>query len=152
MATDKRLTESQEKFVQNLLKGMSQREAYRDAYPNCKATDKTVDENASRLLNGNPKVLARYDELAGKVKEIAEEEFSVEVKDIIKELATIGFAKQIGIEIKTNDKLKALELLGRHLKMFTDKHVVEVPNGVELTIADKRKVIQERLNELRSND
>lgn len=33
-----------------------------------------------------------------------------------------------GIEIKMNDKTKALELLGRHLGMFTDKLQLNTPN------------------------
>lgn len=37
---------------------------------------------------------------------------------------------QMGIEVKLHDKLKALELIGRHLGMFTDK--VEHSGGVAL--------------------
>ena len=33
------LTENRERFVQGLVSGMSQREAYRAAFPNCKASD-----------------------------------------------------------------------------------------------------------------
>lgn len=58
-----RVTEKQEKFLQNLIfKGMSQREAYRDAYQNAKMKDKSVDECASRLMK-NIKVISRYKEL-----------------------------------------------------------------------------------------
>ena len=36
-----KVTEKQEKFLQNIVyKGMSQREAYKDAYPNTRAKDK----------------------------------------------------------------------------------------------------------------
>ena len=59
------LTAKQEKFVQNLIKGMSQREAYRNAYPNDKSSDKTIDENACKLFN-NTKILTRYQELQEK--------------------------------------------------------------------------------------
>lgn len=38
-----------------------------------------------------------------------------------------------GIEIKLNDKVKALELIGRHLGMFTDK--VQVEGAVPIVIA-----------------
>ena len=51
--------------MQNLVKGMSQRAAYRDAYGS-KAKDCTVDSMASKLLKQN-KVSTRYDELAHKV-------------------------------------------------------------------------------------
>ena len=50
-----------ERFVQNLIKGMSQRQAYRDVYKN-NMTDKQVDEEACKLFN-SPKVHQRYEEL-----------------------------------------------------------------------------------------
>lgn len=58
-----KVTEKQEKFLQNIVyKGMSQREAYKDAYPNTRAKDKSIDECASRLMK-NIKVISRYNEL-----------------------------------------------------------------------------------------
>ncbi len=36
-----------------------------------------------------------------------------------------------GIEVKLNDKVKALELIGRHLGMFTDKVEVDMDAGTE---------------------
>lgn len=57
-----KLTTKQELFVQNLVAGQSQRQAYRQAYNAEKMTDKSVDETANKLLK-NPKVTARYREL-----------------------------------------------------------------------------------------
>ena len=57
------LTSKQEKYVQGLVAGLSQRQAYIQAYP--KASDwkeNSVDRQASTLLK-NPKVLARYNAL-----------------------------------------------------------------------------------------
>ena len=56
-----KLTQKQEKFVLNLFSGMSQREAYIQAY-NAHYEMTTVDANASRLAS-NDKVLARLTEL-----------------------------------------------------------------------------------------
>ena len=56
------LTANQEQFVQNIIQGMSQADAYRSAYPNSKSSDKTIQEAASRLVK-NSKVLARLTEL-----------------------------------------------------------------------------------------
>ena len=67
------LTQKQERFVQLLIEGKSQRQAYRGAYPNCKATDKTVDEKASKLLSES-KVRARYEQLRDKVMSPLEEQ------------------------------------------------------------------------------
>lgn len=57
-----KLTTKQELFVQNLVAGQSQRQAYRQAYNAEKMTDKSVDETANKLLK-TPKVTARYREL-----------------------------------------------------------------------------------------
>lgn len=57
-----KLTTKQEIFVQQLVAGQSQRQAYRQAYNAEKMTDKTVDEKASKLFKDG-KVRARYREL-----------------------------------------------------------------------------------------
>ncbi len=56
------LTIKQEKFVQNLIKGMSQREAYKNSYDVKKMTDKSIDEKACQLFK-DVKIRSRYDEL-----------------------------------------------------------------------------------------
>lgn len=57
-----RLTLKQERFVQALASGASQREAYRDAYSCGHWKDANIDSNASRLF-AKPKVRTRYDDL-----------------------------------------------------------------------------------------
>ena len=57
------LTPKQEKFVQGLVAGLSQRQAYKEAYPSSeKWQDNTIDARASELAN-NSKILVRYREL-----------------------------------------------------------------------------------------
>jgi len=56
------LTANQEKFVQGIIDGKSQAEAYRSAYPNQKMSDKTIWEKASTLMRKD-KVVARLNEL-----------------------------------------------------------------------------------------
>ena len=56
------LTSKQEKFIQALVAGKSQREAYKEAYNAAKMKDKTIDERASVLFK-NDKVKTRYNEL-----------------------------------------------------------------------------------------
>ena len=56
------LTGKQEKFVQALVAGKSQREAYKEAYNAAKMKDETIDTRACELLK-NSKVKARYNEL-----------------------------------------------------------------------------------------
>ena len=59
-----------EKNIQNLIAGMSQRQAYRDAFPGSKKwKDKTIDNKASELFSGE--VLGRYNEIQEEQKEDA---------------------------------------------------------------------------------
>lgn len=58
-----KLTPKQELFVQGIISGLSQRQAYRQAYPSAKGwLDSSVDSKAAVLLQ-NVKVLSRYREL-----------------------------------------------------------------------------------------
>lgn len=65
------LTVKREKFVQNLIKGMTQADAYRDAYNTKNMSDNAIYREASLLLK-NPKVSQRYEELRGKLVKRAE--------------------------------------------------------------------------------
>lgn len=60
------LTAKQELFVQNIIQGMSQADAYRSAYPKNRMSDKTIWESASKLM-ANPKVSTRLCELREKI-------------------------------------------------------------------------------------
>lgn len=63
------LTTKQEKFVRELIKGKTQRQAYIAAYPNSKKWKKeSVDSKASVLLK-NEKVSKRYEELKKRAEE-----------------------------------------------------------------------------------
>ena len=65
------LTPKREKFVQGLVAGLSQRQAYYEAYPNSKKwKPETVDNKASKLFKEN-EVLARYNELMEEHKDKA---------------------------------------------------------------------------------
>lgn len=61
------LTIKQEKFVQNLINGMSQREAYKQAY-NVNYSEKAIDNRASELFKKG-EVQVRYNELVKELKD-----------------------------------------------------------------------------------
>jgi phage terminase small subunit len=167
-----KLTIKQEKFAQGLFAGLSQREAYKQAYDCDNMTDKTIDEKACLLAN-NDKIRARLDELVNELKE----RNMITVERVLEQLGKIAFADikdmlsfktvktldetatallgqpittyktvidlkdsdeidgsliaevsetKDGFKFKRNDQMKALELIGKHLGMFTDK--IEVGN------------------------
>ena len=69
MNSNIRLTERQEVFVQELVKGKSQRQAMLIAYPSRKTwKENSIDSAASTLLR-NKKVSKRYQEVLGQVRE-----------------------------------------------------------------------------------
>ena len=59
------LTAKQEQFVQNIIQGMSQADAYRSAYDTKRMSDNAIYREASLLMN-NPKVTQRMAELSAK--------------------------------------------------------------------------------------
>lgn len=86
MPADK-LTPKQEKFVQGLFAGLSQREAYKQSYDCQNMKDKSIDEKACELAK-NVKIMSRLTELQNELKE----RNMVTVERILAEYAKIGFA------------------------------------------------------------
>lgn len=166
------MTEKQKIFANEYLVDLNATRSYRVAYPSVKK-DETARTNGSRLLT-NANVAAYIAERMKERQERTEitqdrviEELAAialarmdnyaEIKNnrvLIKDSAeftemqarAIGGIKQgkFGIEVKLNDKLKALELLGRHLGMFKDK--LEV-SGLE----EEKKKLGDILEQLRGD-
>lgn len=65
-----KLTPKQEKFVQGIISGMSQREAYKAAYNAGNMKDNVIDVKAAEVM-ANGKVAVRYAELMDEHKEKA---------------------------------------------------------------------------------
>ena len=87
-----RLTEKQEKFVQELVKGKSQREAYKEAYEKSRLWKDTAVDTQASILFKNSKVLERYNELMDRLVKESEDECIVTAKEVLRELKRIGFA------------------------------------------------------------
>ena len=62
------LTPKREKFVQNLVKGMSQREAYKNSFNAGNMKDATIDKKASELFK-KEEIRGRYDELVKRLED-----------------------------------------------------------------------------------
>lgn len=119
------LTEKQERFVQNILQGMSQADAYRSAYPKQKMSDKTVWEAASRLMK-NSKVTARLSELR---KELASPVIMSAQKRLEWLTDLINNAEE-----GTNEKLKAIDIMNKMQGEYTQKVEANVTNEVTINV------------------
>lgn len=82
------LTKKQEKFVQELVKGKTQREAYKAAYNTAKMKDETIDSCASRVFKKD-EVTARYNDLMEKSIQKSEWTATEVRKEIIIQLMSI---------------------------------------------------------------
>jgi len=113
------LTAKQEQFVQNIIQGMSQADAYRSAYPNQKMADKTIHEAASRLMANN-KVLARLSELRGQLTK----ETIMSAQKRLEWLTEV-----ISGENDINAKLKAVDIMNK----MQGEYVTKVEGSLNVT-------------------
>lgn len=128
-------SEKQEKFVQGLLNGLSQRKAYRAAFPSsAKWGDNTVDVKASQLANDD-KVMVRLQELREKATSQA-------VMSATKRKEWLTNLVNSENE-ETKDKLKAIDILNKMEGEYTEK--VEVNGNVNNPFAN---LTTEELKEL----
>ena len=112
------LNERQNKFCLEYLKDFNATQAAKRAG----YSERSAKVTAAKMLT-NANLLKRIDEL--KMKQVKKSELKIEA--IIKELMKIGFAKVDGDKIKTCDKLKALEMLGKYLGMFNKEKINVIP-------------------------
>ena len=98
------LTPKQERFVQNIVKGMSQVDAYKDAYSAEKMSDNAIYREASLLMK-NPKVAQRHKELGA----------NTEKSTIMTAQERLEWLSEIirSDEETTNDKLKASDQMNK---------------------------------------
>ena len=114
-----KLTLKQEKYVQNLIKGMSQRQAYKNAFDTSKMKDETID-NKAYLLFKKDEVRVRYEELVKKAQDEAimsaierKKWLSDVIKGNIKHISYSGNGDEYENEAYISDKLKAVDLLNK---------------------------------------
>mgnify|MGYP004644389249 FL=1 len=111
------LNAKQEKFIQNIVKGMSQREAYKDAY-NPKYKDEVIDVRACELFNSS-KVQVRYNELLKRLEDKAIMTAEERMKWLTKVInCDIKVKQEYDNEVKEydpymSDRLKALDMLNK---------------------------------------
>lgn len=119
------LTAKQEKFVQGIIEGKSQAEAYRSAYNTQKMADKTIWENASRLM-ADSKVTARMNELRSQMMAAS----IMSAKGRLEWLTNLINNAEEG----TNEKLKAIDIMNKMQGEYVQKVEADVKSEVTINI------------------
>lgn len=120
------ITPKQEKFIQNIVSGMSQREAYKNSYNAKNMADDTIDNKACKLFNSD-KIRARYRELMKRLENKAimtAEERMIWLTKVIN--CDVKIKQEYDNEIKEydpymSDRLKALDMLNKMDGQYTTK-------------------------------
>ena len=101
------LTPKQERFVQELVRGGTQRAAYRAAYGCVRWSENAVDSQASRTL-ASPKVRARYEELQAEAAKLVVWDRARAARDLIevREIALAHIRKTTGHDVHFDEHSK----------------------------------------------
>ena len=119
------LTAKQELFVQKILEGMSQADAYRSAYNTKRMTDKTIWENASRLM-ADSKVTARLTELRNELAKPSIMSAQERLQWLTERIADE--------DVDINAKLKAIDIMNKMQGEYVQKVEAAVTNAVSINI------------------
>jgi len=112
---ERRLTPKQRLFVVHLMSGMTKVQAYRASYDCTTDNDATVTASANKLMN-DPRILMLLEGYEDTVREKIIEDAVRTRRFVMEKLhSRVSQAKTESAE------LKALELMGRAVGMFTDK-------------------------------
>lgn len=115
-----------EKFAQGIFEGLSQRKAYREAFPNSvKWKDATVDNRASELYNTS--------EILGRVKELQESAADDSILSVIERKKWLSGVIE-SFDERTENKLKALDLLNKMDGEYTTKIEADVNTDLNINI------------------
>lgn len=127
MITTQELTDKQARFCEEYLIDLNATQAaIRAGY-----SEKTANEQGARLL-ANVSVQEKIAELKAERSKRTE----ITQDSVIQELAAVARAEVKGV--RAVDKLKALELLGKHLGMFVERYEVNAAE-IEKRIAEARE-------------
>lgn len=124
------LTAKQEEFCKGIIEGKSQADAYRSAYSCKRMSDKTIWENASRLM-ADSKVLARVQELRDQIAKAsimtAQERLELlsriargeEPEKIVQFIEGERFEEEVPASLKT--RREAIDIMNKMTGEYTTK-------------------------------
>ena len=133
------LTVKQEKFIQNIIKGMTQRDAYKNSYDAKNMKDETIDNKACKLFKQD-KIRARYEELLSKIENkaiLSAQERQIWLSKVIR--GEIKITQEYDNEVKEyepymSDKLKAIDILNKMSGEYVEKVKVDQEKPFEVNI------------------
>ena len=120
-----KLTEKQKRFCEEYLVDLNGTRAYCAAYSKVKS-EAVARTNASRLLTN-----ANIQKYISDLRQQQSKRTGITADTVLKELKKIALAD---VEVSGKEKIKALELLGKHLGMFSGQ--TEDPAAVENNLVD----------------
>lgn len=121
------LTPKQEKFVQGLFKGLSQRKAYIEAGYSTNMSEKKMDDKACEIASKG-EVKGRLRELQGKVES---DNIASEI-----EIAEFYSFQMRNEELEARDRRAAADSLAKTKGMFKDKVELQVKKNIEDVLKD----------------
>jgi phage terminase small subunit len=112
-----KLTPKQERFCREYIIDMNAKQAAIRAGYSKKTSHSTGIENLKKPY---------LKEFIAELQKSTVEKIEITAERVLQELSSVGFCEDGSV--RTNDKLKALELLGKHLSLFTDNiSIKEMP-------------------------
>lgn len=139
---DKRMTAKMHAFASNIVQGMSPSDAYRRAYDTANMSEASIVSDANRLLK-DARITQLLESFWVTLKENVIADHQATRRHIMSQL--FDHAERAGE--RTSDKLKALELMGRAIGMFTDKVESKVE---EVNVDSLKKELESSLALLQS--
>ena len=130
------MTPKQHQFAREVVLGKSQADAYRSAYNTLRMNDNSIRREASRLMD-NPNVATTVVELQQKADAAVVQERVASREEVLRTLT--GYMHSG--EPKDSVRLRAVELMGRHYGLFTDRIEAMVPERsaeeIEIQLEEK---------------
>ena len=142
MATKRSLTEKQKKYAQARAKGMTYADASIEAGYSAKCKRSNITMDAYHREHSSPASAMIKAEIA-RLQKQAEEQAILDRKQrqaLLTEIALDG-------EEKTDNRLRAADMLNRMSGDYTDNVRTSVSGGVELTYEERKRLLEEELTE-----
>lgn len=136
-----KLTPKEEKFVNLLVQGLTQRQAYKGAYDTSRIKDGTIDVYASRIFK-KPKVFARYQELLVEFREREKEKSGWTREQSIETLRFVIDTNRKDLERIQQASIEELELLQKQVQENPEL----APQLIAMMIQQKKKTRANKTN------